>query len=183
MFIADAMLGSFARKLRIFGYDTLYFRGGDDSALLREARRGKRILLTSDRSLAQRALKKGFIAFFVVGSRDGQLFASLGENAAESNVSLMPGPPRCAICNGSLRTVTRSEARSGLPPGVAERHRLFYSCQRCGKLYWRGGHWRRLSSLGRVIAKNPFNQSPRTVFHAAHARAGTKNRHNRPRAS
>ncbi len=40
-FVADAMLGSLARKLRIFGFDTLYFREGPDLELeLHRARRG-----------------------------------------------------------------------------------------------------------------------------------------------
>ncbi len=47
-FVADAMLGSLARKLRIFGFDTLYFKDGGDSELLKLAKSEGRILLTSD---------------------------------------------------------------------------------------------------------------------------------------
>lgn len=57
-FIADVMLGSLARWLRILGYDTLYFRAIDDNELIKMARQQERILLTRDTGIARRNLKK-----------------------------------------------------------------------------------------------------------------------------
>ena len=47
------MLGSLARKLRIFGYDTLYFREGSDAELERVAIAEDRVIVTADRGLAE----------------------------------------------------------------------------------------------------------------------------------
>ncbi|MGI0001590.1 MAG: Mut7-C RNAse domain-containing protein, partial [Nitrososphaeraceae archaeon] len=47
-FLVDAMLGNIARKLRIFGYDTLYLKDTPDTSVLEIASREKRVLLTRD---------------------------------------------------------------------------------------------------------------------------------------
>ncbi len=52
-FLADAMLGSLARWLRILGFDTRYLQG-DDAMIAYRARAEERILLTRDRELARR---------------------------------------------------------------------------------------------------------------------------------
>ena len=64
-FVADAMLGSLARKLRIFGFDTLYFKEGDDTALERLARKEGRIIITSDRLLSRDAERLGLRSVLV----------------------------------------------------------------------------------------------------------------------
>src|SRR5438477_2617584 len=69
-FVADAMLGSMARKLRIFGFDTLYFKDGSDSDLEAIARKEGRVILTSDKSLAVHSLRRGVRAILVEGSSD-----------------------------------------------------------------------------------------------------------------
>ena len=58
-FLVDAMLGNIARKLRIFGYDTLYLKDTSDSSVLGIASREKRILLTRDKELFRRVIKEG----------------------------------------------------------------------------------------------------------------------------
>ena len=46
LFIADAMLGRLSRKLRMLGYDTLYFQKIDDPTLLKRAIEEGRHILT-----------------------------------------------------------------------------------------------------------------------------------------
>jgi uncharacterized protein with PIN domain len=58
-FLVDAMLGNIARKLRIFGYDTLYLKDTSDTSILGIAMREKRILLTRDKELFRRVIKEG----------------------------------------------------------------------------------------------------------------------------
>src|SRR5208283_689191 len=57
-FVADVMLGSLARWLRILGFDTIYFRVIDDNELIKIALQQERILLTRDTGIARRNLKK-----------------------------------------------------------------------------------------------------------------------------
>ena len=53
-FLADAMLGSIARKLRIFGFDTLYVAHAHDDEILKIGIAEDRIILTCDKELFKR---------------------------------------------------------------------------------------------------------------------------------
>lgn len=56
--IADAMLGRLARWLRLIGFDVLYFKDIEDSALIKIAREQGRTILTRDSHfLKQKAFK------------------------------------------------------------------------------------------------------------------------------
>lgn len=150
-FVADAMLGSLARKLRALGFDTSYFRSGEDSALLAEAARDGRIVLTADRRLPSLAGKKGVGCILVEGRGDGPRIRSIVRGARASGVPLSRGDPLCSVCGGALRTLTRGQVTGRVPPSVERRHRKFYECSVCGKTYWRGSHWKRLRSLARNL--------------------------------
>jgi uncharacterized protein len=145
------MLGSLARKLRIFGYDTLYFREGSDAELERVAIAEDRVIVTADRGLAEHADRRGVRVLAVEGQSDRVRLESLLAQARSSSLVLRAGSPRCAICNSSLERVGRVVAEESLPAAVTTRHRLYYRCQACRKLYWRGGHWRRLRKLSAIV--------------------------------
>lgn len=57
--MADAMLGKIARKLRMFGFDTIYDPNINDMDILDSSKNKGRIVLTSDRMLFNRCKKKG----------------------------------------------------------------------------------------------------------------------------
>src|SRR2546428_13577786 len=94
-FIVDAMLGSLARKLRIFGFDTSYYKTGEDIDLLRVAREEGRAIVTSDRALGETAGRRGLLAFVVVGRGDRERIISLVERAGRFNVPFEGGQPIC----------------------------------------------------------------------------------------
>jgi uncharacterized protein with PIN domain len=150
-FIADAMLGSLARKLRIFGFDTLYFGEGGDPELEALAKEEKRVILTSDKRLFARSKgKRGLRAVLVDGTTDrARLRSVMGESRPTMTLRLGRGrASRCAVCNGELEVFGRRDARStGIPAKVLARHRLFYACKSCSRFYWRGKHWERLRRL------------------------------------
>ncbi len=151
-FVADAMLGSLARKLRIFGFDTSYYHLGEDAGLVKLAKTEGRIVLTADRSLAAAAEKKGVRCFLLTGSTDSGRLRQISAQAREAGAGLSKGPSRCAVCNGALARVS-GEARREFPAGVEERHRLLYRCGDCGRRYWRGAHWKKLRRLAAVLQK------------------------------
>lgn len=150
-FAADAMLGSLSRKLRAFGFDTAYYRKGGDEGILELARAERRVILTSDRALLSRASSKAIPALLVEGTTDGRRISLLLKSARSAGIRVERGAPLCSLCNGDLVVVPREEAASGVPASVLRRHRLFFRCQRCGKFYWRGGHWKKLSNLERAF--------------------------------
>ncbi|BEP17130.1 hypothetical protein PYJP_04820 [Pyrofollis japonicus] len=144
-FIVDSMLGSLARWLRMLGYDTLYAKNWHDSRILEEAEKSGRILVTRDRGLYRRALRRGIEAVLVY------------ENVVESlaklhrvygiRLEIDPNKSRCPLCNAPLRRVSKEEVRGRVPPRVFEAYEEFWVCTGCGQVYWRGGHWRGINEI------------------------------------
>ncbi|MDA4113172.1 MAG: Mut7-C RNAse domain-containing protein [Thaumarchaeota archaeon] len=154
-FIADAMLGSLARKLRIFGFDTLYFRDGPDAELERIAKVEDRVILTSDRALFERSSGRGLPALMISGSSERARLESLLARSRAASLSLTPGGPRCALCNCVLERLNRAQVSGFLPDSMSRRHRVFYRCTACQKFYWKGGHWSRMRVLSSLMKRNP----------------------------
>jgi uncharacterized protein len=150
-FIADAMLGSFARKLRIFGFDTAYFKEERDPELVRRVRLERRVLLTADRALAAQVRRSNRRVILLQGETDRARMQSLILGFLEVGLALDRGAPRCSTCNGRLRTLDRRHAGGLVPTATLARHRYFYRCSTCGKVYWRGAHWDRLRRLERLF--------------------------------
>jgi len=148
-FVVDAMLGSLARKLRIFGFDTLYFKEGTDEELLSLAREEGRTLLTADVALWRAAAGR---ALLVKGADDRVRMAGLAGQVPDFAALLELGESRCAVCNGELEKVSRRDAAASLSGGEA-RHRAYYRCLACGKVYWHGKHWERLRRLSSDMRK------------------------------
>jgi uncharacterized protein with PIN domain len=153
-FIVDAMLGSTARKLRILGFDALYFKDGGDADLEAKGRTERRIILTSDKSLFAHSLRVGNRAILVGGSSDrARLLSILGQAGPEMASRRGRLDSRCAVCNGELEVLKRKDAaKEKVPPKVLARHRLFFRCTSCSKLYWRGGHWERIRRLSSSLS-------------------------------
>ena len=146
-FAADSMLGSLSRKLRAMGFDTFYFRDGEDSELVALCRTEGRALLTADRALVGWASARGVTAILVVGETDGQRISSIAKSAAAMALPLEVGDPLCSLCNGELVRVPKESASLKVPEAVRARHRDYFQCSACGHLYWKGSHWKKLRSL------------------------------------
>ena len=135
-FLADAMLGRLARRLRQMGLDTLYMRDTSDAEVLRVARAEGRVLLTRDAALAARTNPAGTL-HLRANDTDGQLaeFITRLGPAIEGTVS----PPRCPRCNGELRlTTSRAEVEGLVAEHVLHSYERFYICAGCGNVYWEG---------------------------------------------
>lgn len=153
------MLGSVARKLRIFGFDTAYLAHTDDDQVLRAGIEQGRIILTADKEFFKRIVKHGAEGILVEGSDElGDLAHILGKLGI-TGVKVALGS-RCAACNGILETRTAGQVE--VPAAVAGHHSEFYQCAACGKVYWEGGHMKKLrafaSALERQLATRPASK-------------------------
>ncbi len=149
-FVADAMLGSLARKLRILGFDTRYHEKGTDRELTSSAKAEGRIVLTSDRQLWNQR-NSSLQVFLITGRSDRERLLSLLGEAKSRGIRLLEGESRCALCNGALRPSRMQELRGQVPDPVLKRHRSFNICIDCGKVYWRGRHWSRLRKFSYLL--------------------------------
>jgi uncharacterized protein with PIN domain len=100
------MLGSVARKLRFFGFDTLYIANSPDDEIIRAG-----INQDCDKDMYMRIIKAGAKGILLKGLNDlediSQTFLSYG---------ILLGPyidvnSRCSMCNGSLVMRTHTEIR------------------------------------------------------------------------
>lgn len=154
-FIADAMLGTLAKWLRILGYDTQFDPNLDDHQLVRLARAQERVLLTRDRELARR---RGLSVLLITSER---LDAQIGQVFAEFNLEPDRSFSRCPVCNAPLVEVDRETAQSRVPAYVAQTHKTFKSCPTCQRIYWRGSHWQRMDDqLTRMLEHQPSEAKP-----------------------
>jgi uncharacterized protein with PIN domain len=145
-FLVDGMLGSTARKLRIYGYDTVYLKDADDEELIRVSTMERRLLLTSDRRLAQDSTRRGVGCILVTGRDDKERLCCIFRTLRLSP-RLDPSISRCASCNGGLREVDKNEVSLSVPALALARHDRFYVCDLCGKTYWEGSHWSKLEAF------------------------------------
>lgn len=152
-FVVDAMLGSLARKLRILGFDTVYVRDGTDSSLMELSGSTGRVILTSDRALAEKASRRGLPCVLLSGKGDGARLASLAAWLRHGSLSVEMSDSRCALCNGALSRVSADSVRGEVPASSLARHRHFYRCLSCGRVYWKGRHWKKLRGIERRFRK------------------------------
>jgi uncharacterized protein with PIN domain len=149
-FLADAMLGSVARKLRIFGFDTLYVPDTSDNEVLRLASEQNRIILTADKELFKRMVKQGAQGVLVEGMSDlddmAHIFEKLGISADLSRMG-----SRCTSCNVALVQKRPEEVGRLVPATVLARHEGFWQCTDCHKVYWDGGHLGRIRAFARHL--------------------------------
>ena len=138
-FLADCHLGRLTGQLRFAGFDTLYYRSMEDTTLLEIARRDHRIFLTRDRELQRRG------GALVLPIRSTHLEEQLHELAFALELEPFFYPfTRCMICNTLLKKVSPETVRTRVPARVFLRFRDFRECPNCGRIYWKGDHYRKM---------------------------------------
>jgi uncharacterized protein with PIN domain len=142
-FFADAQLGRLARYLRLLGFDTLYADCIEDAELVRRAARDARIILSRDRGLLmRRAVTHG------CHIRSDEPLQQLAYVLERCNLSDQTRPfTRCMECNGSLVAVDKADILEQLEPETRRHYDEFWRCDACGRIYWKGTHYRGLRSL------------------------------------
>jgi hypothetical protein len=145
------MCGGLARWLRMFGVDTTYTPGIDDAELIRQALAEARTVISSDHKLFERRL-------FATGELKGLMLPvglKLREQVrfASERLSLDPGFPRCATCNGELNPVARADVADVVPARSLIWVREFYRCQACDHVFWEGSHWRNIGPVRAALKR------------------------------
>jgi uncharacterized protein with PIN domain len=139
-FVLDVHLGRLAAYLRMLGFDADYRNCAIDPELVRIASEQQRILLTRDRGLLMHAaVTRGYWL------RQTDSRRQVAEIIRRFDLAAAIRPfTRCMACNSMLRPAARSEVLHRIPPRIAELHDRFLQCGACGRVYWRGSHYRRM---------------------------------------
>lgn len=142
-FMIDAMLGRLARWLRILGYDTAYEKVISDEALIDQALRENRRVLTRDGYLAQRKVLRGRHTLITSDHVQDQLRQLHRDLKIDLDMS-RPRDYRCAECNVMLTSLSHDDATPLVPWYVAQHYREFLQCPQCRRVFWPGTHWESL---------------------------------------
>ena len=138
-FIADAMLGTLSRKLRMLGYDTLYFREGNDTMLVKRAISEDRQILTRRTHLVRRKDCKDNFLFITYNEPTRQLIQVIKHYNLTVNPLLCGS--RCLVCNNRLEQIPVDLVRAQVPDYVLNTQKKFSFCPHCKKIFWKGTHY------------------------------------------
>ena len=152
-FILDGMLGSLARWLRLFGYDTLYCDTQSDDEILDQVQ--DRVLLSRDIELITRARAMGLKAMNPGEESMETMLQSLQDELGV-RFTEDPNQSRCPQCNTPVRLVPKAEVKADVPEGSFKRHHQFWRCTNtaCQKVYWQGRHWKRIRRTLNQLGSN-----------------------------
>jgi len=135
------MLTRLARWLRAAGYDAeLVAQGMDDRDLMAHAISTDRMILTRDRKFLERRGSDKQVFLIISGHVDEQV----KEITGPLKIDWLKAPfTRCLMDNASVVPACEKDA-ARLPPGWLGEPATLMSCPDCGRLYWVGGHTRRM---------------------------------------
>lgn len=142
-FVADVHLGTLARYLRLLGFDTRYDNHSGDAELVRCSVVERRILLSRDVGLLKHKVLTR--AHYVRATDPGRQLEEI-VRALDLGRRIRPFT-RCMRCNGRLRRVAVASVASQLPARVRATQRRFARCGSCGRVYWPGTHFNRLTRI------------------------------------
>jgi uncharacterized protein with PIN domain len=137
-FLADAMLGKLCRWMRFLGYDVEYADSsmGDDD-IIRKCSSSGLILITMDVDLSKRLERSILLRSFDI---DDQLLTILDAYPLGREKEMS----RCPVCNGILYLRSGAVGDS-VPVAIARNFHEFWECSGCGRIYWKGSHYDRIT--------------------------------------
>lgn len=142
-FLVDVNLGRLARLLRVLGFDVWWSSDADDQTLADISLDQQRILLTRDRGLLKRrAITHGL--FVHSQQPEEQTLEVLRRLDLRRRIKPFT---RCLRCNGQLAAVAKEQVIDQLEPLTRRYYDEFSQCPECGRIYWAGSHFEKLSRL------------------------------------
>jgi len=144
-FIVDHNVGKLAKWLRIMGYDTLLFKGNDDSQMIAIALAEGRVIITRDTQIVKRrVVTSGRLRVIFIQSdkpevQMGQVIDTLNLDCQFRPFSL------CLECNQPLVARSKQEVKELVPPYVFQTQSQYRECPACHRIYWRGTHWQAMT--------------------------------------
>jgi uncharacterized protein with PIN domain len=138
-FIADTMLLGLARWLRFLGFQTWYFH--DKKDLVEHLRqRPKTIFLTSSVSHVEQ-FHPAHSFVLTEETIDKQLHIINQQYGIFQSIELLS---LCTICNVPVETIDKMKVEGMVPTRVLTDFDQFWNCPVCQRVYWNGGHIKRL---------------------------------------
>jgi uncharacterized protein with PIN domain len=127
----------------MIGNDVVYSTDLSDDQLLAQSKAEGRVLLTRDFELYQRALSRGFEAFYLLGASEAERLAELSERFGLP-LEIDMDKSHCPRCNTKLQVVTKEQIKDDVEANTFLYYGKFWKCPGCGHVYWQGAHWEQI---------------------------------------
>jgi uncharacterized protein with PIN domain len=141
-FLCDRMLGTLAKWLRIYGFDTFYANSKmDDDELLKVSKDEDRVFITRDKTLVHVA-RRGNIKTIEIKTTDiDEQINSVLKGIKMDKTEILS---RCILCNSKVEEIKKEDARDKVPEKVFTNNEKFWLCKKCNKIYWKGSHYEKM---------------------------------------
>ncbi len=148
-FICDVQLGRLAKYLRMLGFDTLYSNKYNVKEIIKISNEEKRTILTRNIFLLKNSL---VVRGYWIRAQDphSQIIQVI---QFSDLLSLIKPFYRCSECNGLLESVAKEEILDKLLPNTKKYFNEFHRCSSCGKIYWKGSHFKKILNLSENVKK------------------------------
>ncbi len=142
-FILDTHLGKLAKHLRMLGFSALYRNDYNDHEIVQLSLAEKRTILTRDRKLL---IRKDVIRGYWVRNSDPP--KQLQEVLTRFDLLNLINPfSLCIVCNGRLEKIGKEKLQKKISPEIYSRFEEFFVCSTCGKIYWKGTHYKAMTQF------------------------------------
>lgn len=146
-FLADAMLGNIARKLRLLGFDCKYFATIKDDQLLSIAKNENRILITRDHEISNICKKQDIVTIDLLGTDEMSQIVEICKKISVNKCKINMTNVRCTLCNGIIQPIEKEKIIDRIPIKVVQSMQQFWICDFCNHIYWEGTHIRNLQKF------------------------------------
>ena len=141
------MLGTIAKKLRMLGFDTMYYTVIHDDDLILIAKKENRTMITRDHLLATNAMQHDIKTIEILTHTEKEQLIEIANQMSWKKFALDVSCARCSLCNGVLEKIPKAEIIDKIPPRIAESVLEFWKCSQCSHIYWVGTHIRNLEKV------------------------------------
>lgn len=139
------MLGTIAKKLRMFGFDCRYYSTIDDDGIVLMAKKEALVIITKDARLATNAVQHDIMTIQIHTSTEKEQLVEIAHKISCKKFTLAYS--RCSLCNGTLEETPKYTIIEKIPPKISESVEKFWKCKECGHIYWVGTHIRNMEKL------------------------------------
>ncbi len=144
-FIVDINVGKLVKWLRMMGYDTLLFNGGDDSNMIATALAEGRVILTRDTQIMKRrVIASGQLKAIFIRSDEPERQIQQIIDTLDLDCQFRPFAI-CLECNQPLLERSKQRVKDLVPPYVFQTQNQYMECPACHRIYWRGTHWQAMT--------------------------------------
>jgi uncharacterized protein with PIN domain len=132
------MLGRLAKWMRLLGLDTMYYRNTNGKTIIHHSRKEGRRILTRSKILADKYND-------VILIKSEHIMDQLKQI---TNLVDIESPfSRCPVCNTETKDVKKENIKEDVPPYVFEIHNDFKRCPECGRVFWKGTHYKEIEKV------------------------------------